>query len=120
MAQAHLALERECFSVPAASLGLTLACLSGLRCTAPLFVFGLLALKYPDHVEPAVDWASSHWFVVFMGVLLAVELILDKIPFVDHGLHVLLLLAAPAAGAAAVYICGGYCDDQKNFMLIVG
>ena len=43
-------------------------------------------------------WVGSVWFAVILGVLMAVEVLVDKIPHVAHLLHAVLVVVHPIAG----------------------
>lgn len=86
-------------------LGLSLAAVSGLRATMPLFLVSVFVQMHPDGVlkiVPSMEFVVKPWFTMVMGALLVLETFADKIPQVDHALHVVLLIVSPIAGAAAV------------------
>src|SRR5579859_6274341 len=83
-------------------------------------VLALAAVAVATHVgllhPPAMFlWLAS---VPVMWALLgvaAVEVLADKVPFLDHALHVLQIVVKPAAAAIIV---GGTVHAQSNEMLI--
>mmetsp|Transcript_9569 Transcript_9569/g.26830 ORF Transcript_9569/g.26830 Transcript_9569/m.26830 type:complete len:333 (+) Transcript_9569:87-1085(+) len=90
-------------------LGVALSGNSGLRATVPLF---LLSVLYQTQENPGdenasitlaegMEWVGSVWFACVMGVLMALEIIADKIPVVDHILHIVFVVVHPVAGAVA-------------------
>lgn len=85
-------------------LGLSLASASGLRATMPFFVVSVFMQLYPNQLlfAPDMDFVTQPWFAVSAGVLSAFELFADKVPTIDHWLHLFLMLASPMAGAMAV------------------
>mmetsp|Transcript_65776 Transcript_65776/g.183219 ORF Transcript_65776/g.183219 Transcript_65776/m.183219 type:complete len:298 (-) Transcript_65776:8-901(-) len=104
-----------------ACLGMTLAAFSGLRAFAPLFLLSLYMLQNPGQVQLACGWVDSHWFLMLLGMFVVFEVLMDKIPCVDHVLHGALLVISPLAGASAVHVCGGYCDpDIEQVAVIYG
>lgn len=79
--------------------GLGLAAAAGLNAYIPLLVVGLLG---------AVDWIAlpepysllaNPWVLAVVAVLLAVEVLADKIPAVDSANDVIGTVVRPAAGA---------------------
>eukprot|EP00929_Paragymnodinium_shiwhaense_P084638 TRINITY_DN45271_c0_g2_i1.p1 TRINITY_DN45271_c0_g2~~TRINITY_DN45271_c0_g2_i1.p1 ORF type:complete len:284 (+),score=60.15 TRINITY_DN45271_c0_g2_i1:97-948(+) len=84
----------------AATVGLALAGASGLRCSVPLFIVSLYALEHHGAVSVgALDCIGTAWFTGLMGGLVLIEVLADKVPFLDHALHAILCLGAPVAGA---------------------
>jgi hypothetical protein len=89
-------------------LGLGLAASAGLKTFVPLLVTAIAARFHLFGVElsGAFAWLGSTAALVALGVATVAELAADKVPFVDHALSVLGLVARPAAGAlvaAAVF-----------------
>eukprot|EP00811_Abedinium_folium_P005026 NODE_14629_length_1096_cov_13.809082.p1 GENE.NODE_14629_length_1096_cov_13.809082~~NODE_14629_length_1096_cov_13.809082.p1 ORF type:complete len:312 (+),score=99.69 NODE_14629_length_1096_cov_13.809082:72-1007(+) len=84
---------------------IALAGASGLRCTVPLFLVSYYCYENPEKMHGAgiLSFIGSGEFTMLMGVLMVAEILLDKIPLVDHALHVALLVGAPLAGAAICY-----------------
>lgn len=101
----------------AALTGTGLSAAAGLNAFIPLVMVGLFA-RFTDFIvlPTQLEWLSS-WPAIIIGlVLLATELILDKIPGVDHVNDLLQSLVRPlvggvifAATAAAQVI------DESNF-----
>jgi hypothetical protein len=86
-----------------AFLGLGLSAATGLRTFLPLLMmsaavrFGLLGLT----LNPHVAWLGSTPVLLALGVATVAELLADKVPVVDHALHVLGTVTRPLAGALA-------------------
>ncbi|HEY2950722.1 MAG TPA: DUF4126 domain-containing protein [Micromonosporaceae bacterium] len=82
--------------------GTGLAASAGLNAYIPLMVIGLLA-RYTDLIDlPAGwQWLSNGWVLVILGVLLAIEVVADKIPLVDHANDVVQTVVRPTAGGLA-------------------
>lgn len=79
----------------------------GLHCTLPPFLIGFFILTHPDgpiSLHNPVHVAGCFHFTVTMGVLALIEFVADKVPFLDHGLHVLLLVGAPVVAMGAVNV----------------
>ena len=85
----------------AALTGLGLSAAAGLNAWIPLLVVGLLG-RYTDAVTlPAsASWLANGWVLVAGAVLLAAELVLDKIPIVDHVNDMVQTFVRPAVGGA--------------------
>jgi len=82
--------------------GTGLAASAGLNAYIPLMVMGLLA-RYTDVVDLPHGWAwlSNGWVLVILGILLAVEVVADKVPVVDHMNDVVQTVVRPTAGGLA-------------------
>jgi len=96
----------------------------GLHCTLPPFLIGCFILAHPDgpiSLHDPVHVAACLQFTVGMGVLALIEFIADKVPFLDHGLHVLLLVGAPvvAMGAVTVLVDPRCMDKELRDALLV-
>jgi hypothetical protein len=82
--------------------GLGLAAAAGLNAYIPLLVVGVLArLTDAVRLPPELAWTSSGWTLTILGLLLAVEVVLDKVPIVDHVNDVIPTAGRPAAGGAS-------------------
>ncbi|TRW43322.1 DUF4126 domain-containing protein [Georgenia yuyongxinii] len=79
--------------------GSGLAMAAGLNAYVPLLALGLLS-RFTDAVElPAGwDWLEGDIALVVLAVLLAVEVVADKIPVVDSVNDVLQTVVRPASG----------------------
>jgi hypothetical protein len=78
------------------------AAAAGLNAPLPLLLLGALD-RWTGLVELASPWdalAQPEW-LIGLSVLTALDLVGDKIPAVDHVLHVVGLVGAPVAGALA-------------------
>src|SRR3712207_6008531 len=82
--------------------GTGLAASAGLNAYVPLLTVGLLA-RFSDLVElPAGwQWLSGGWVLAVLAVLLAVEVVADKVPVVDHVNDVVQTVVRPTAGGLA-------------------
>ncbi|GGL10445.1 membrane protein [Sphaerisporangium melleum] len=83
----------------AALTGLGLSTAAGLNAYIPLLVVGVLA-NLTDAVRLPHDyaWLGDGWVLAIIGVLLAAELVLDKVPVVDHVNDMIQTAVRPAAG----------------------
>jgi uncharacterized membrane protein len=88
--------------VLAALTGTGLAASAGLNAYIPLLVMGLLA-RYTDVIDlpQGWSWLSNGWALVILGILLAVEVVADKVPIVDHANDVVQTVVRPTAGGLA-------------------
>ncbi len=73
---------------------------AGLNAYIPLLIVALLA-RYTDLVQLSPEWAAlaNGWVIALMAVLLAVEVVADKVPAVDSLNDILQTVVRPAAGA---------------------
>ncbi|MCP9270863.1 DUF4126 domain-containing protein [Mycolicibacterium arenosum] len=79
--------------------GLGLASAAGLNAYIPLLAMGLLA-RFTDLVNLPAGWAwlENGWVIAIVAVLLAVEVVADKIPALDSVNDVIQTFVRPTAG----------------------
>jgi len=77
-----------------------LATATGLNAYLPLLTVGLLA-RYTDLVtlNPPYDLLSNPAVLILIAILAVLDFVGDKIPAVDHALHLVGLVVHPVAGA---------------------
>lgn len=82
--------------------GTGLATAAGLNAYIPLLVMGLLA-RYTHLIELPHTWAwlSNGWVILILVILLAIEVVADKIPAVDSLNDVVQTIVRPTAGGMA-------------------
>ncbi|MDM4720508.1 DUF4126 domain-containing protein [Micromonospora sp. WMMA1363] len=82
--------------------GTGLAASAGLNAYIPLLTVGLLA-RYTDVIDPPAgwQWLGNGWVLTILAVLLAVEMMADKVPVVDHVNDVVQTVVRPTAGGLA-------------------
>ncbi|MEH1169919.1 DUF4126 domain-containing protein [Micromonospora sp. CPCC 205539] len=82
--------------------GSGLAASAGLNAYIPLLTLGLLA-RYTDLIDlpSGWTWLGNGWVVVILAALLAVEMVADKVPVVDHVNDVVQTVVRPTAGGLA-------------------
>jgi hypothetical protein len=82
--------------------GAGLASAAGLNAYIPLMVMGLLA-RYTDLINLPGGWAwlSNGWVLLILGLLLAVEVVADKVPAVDSVNDIVQTFVRPTAGGLA-------------------
>ncbi|MEB4613058.1 DUF4126 domain-containing protein [Leucobacter sp. M11] len=79
--------------------GAGLAAAAGLNAYIPLLGLGLLAKFTPLVTLPSGwDWLTNDWVMIVFGVLLVIELFVDKVPGLDTVNDVLSSVIRPAAG----------------------
>jgi uncharacterized protein DUF4126 len=81
--------------------GLGLSASAGLNAYIPILVVGLLA-RFTDVIAlpHQFGWMSSGWALAAVAVLLAAEVVLDKVAVVDHVNDAIQTFVRPAAGGA--------------------
>ena len=72
---------------------------AGLNAWLPLFASALLDRLDVVELAAPFDQLSSTTGLILLGVLTAADFVGDKIPLVDHVLHLLGTVVAPASGA---------------------
>ncbi|MEW2428164.1 DUF4126 domain-containing protein [Micromonospora sp. NPDC047644] len=82
--------------------GTGLAASAGLNAYIPLLILGLLG-RYTDLIDlpSGWTWLGNGWVIAIMAVLLAVEMVADKVPVVDHINDVVQTVVRPTAGGLA-------------------
>src|SRR5512134_2229735 len=87
--------------IAAVLAGIGLAACAGLRAFLPLFAAGMAARFLHWELAPSVDWLSNDAILIATGVATVLEILADKIPFVDNVLDAIQTVAAPVAGVLA-------------------
>jgi amino acid transporter len=79
--------------------GTGLAASAGLNAYIPLLIMGMLA-RFTDaiHLPQGWAWLSNGWVLAILAALLAVEVVADKVPLVDHVNDVAQTVVRPTAG----------------------
>ncbi|HEX7744921.1 MAG TPA: DUF4126 domain-containing protein [Micromonosporaceae bacterium] len=82
--------------------GTGLAASAGLNAYIPLLLVGLLS-RYTSLVElpTSWQWLSNGWVIAILAVLLAIEVVADKVPVVDHVNDAVQTFVRPTAGGLA-------------------
>jgi hypothetical protein len=78
--------------------GVGLAAAAGLRAFLPPLVVGVLARLGVVPLHPGFDWLASTPALIIFGTAVAVELLGDKVPAVDHALDTVGTVLKPASG----------------------
>lgn len=79
--------------------GLGLSSSAGLNAWIPLLVLGLLD-RYTEFVDlgPNFAWLSNGWVLAIFAVLLALEVVADKVPAIDSVNDVIQTVVRPTSG----------------------
>lgn len=79
--------------------GTGLAASAGLNAYIPLLVMGVLA-RFTDAINlpSGWQWLSNGWVLAILAMLLAIEVVADKVPVVDHVNDVVQTVVRPTAG----------------------
>lgn len=82
--------------------GTGLAASAGLNAYIPLLTMGLLA-RFTGLIElpSGWQWLANGWVLVILAALLAVEVVADKVPVVDHINDAVQTVVRPTAGGLA-------------------
>jgi hypothetical protein len=82
--------------------GTGLAASAGLNAYIPLLAIGLLA-RFTDVIKlpPGWDWLQNGWVLAILVVLLAIEVVADKVPALDSVNDTLQTVVRPTAGGLA-------------------
>jgi len=78
--------------------GVTLAAAAGLRAFIPPLLVGLLGRLDLVTLRPGLDWMESTPALVIFGTAVVLEVLGDKIPWLDHLLDTLQTFLKPASG----------------------
>jgi hypothetical protein len=92
---------------------------AGLNPWLPLFASALLyRLDVVDLGSPFDDLSSNGWLLA-LGVLMTLDFVGDKIPAIDHALHAVGAVIAPASGAILFTGQTGIETDIPSLVAIV-
>ena len=97
-----MAVRCDAVCVLEALTGAGLATSAGLNTYIPLLALGLLA-RYTDLVGLPTGWSwlENGWVMLILAVLLAVEVVADKVPVLDSANDVVQTVVRPTAGGLA-------------------
>ena len=99
--------------------GLGLSGAAGLNAWLPLFVAALLdRVGAVDLAAPFDDLSTTRGLVV-LGVLLVLDFVGDKVPALDHTLHMAGTVIAPLSGAALLTGNAGEHTDIPTIVTVV-
>ena len=79
--------------------GTGLAASAGLNAYIPLLIMGLMS-RFTDSIDlpSGWQWLGNGWVIAILAVLLAVEMVADKVPIVDHVNDIVQTVVRPTAG----------------------
>ncbi|MFK3984922.1 DUF4126 domain-containing protein [Micromonospora sp. NPDC050397] len=82
--------------------GTGLAASAGLNAYIPLLTMGLLS-RFTGLIDlpSGWQWLSNGWVLTILAVLLAIEVVADKVPVVDHVNDLVQTVVRPTAGGLA-------------------
>lgn len=84
------------------AMGLSLAACAGLRAFLPLLLVGIAGRMDLIPLTHWFDWLESNPALIVFGAAVVLELLADKVPFVDHLLDVAETFVKPVAGAVVL------------------
>jgi hypothetical protein len=97
--------------------GLSLAAAAGLNAYIPILVVGLLGLfTHAVTLPHEYAWMTNGWVIAIVAVLLAAEVVLDKVAVVDHVNDAIQTLVRPAAGGAVFAATSAASQVDSSFM----
>ena len=75
---------------------------AGLNAYIPLLLVGLIA-RYTDLMRLTAPWdtLTNPWIILMLCILVIIEMLVDKVPAVNHINDLIQTLIRPAAGAVA-------------------
>jgi hypothetical protein len=97
------------------ALAYALSTTAGVRALLPLAAVAVAAHAGIVHPPSGFAWLGSTGAMWVLLVAALVEILADKLPLVDHGMHVLGVVSKPAAAAILV---GGSLHGQPQGVLI--
>ncbi|MDE2483534.1 MAG: DUF4126 domain-containing protein [bacterium] len=97
------------------ALAYSLTTAAGVRAVLALAVVSVAAHIGLLHPPAFFAWLASPVAMWILIVVALLELLADKVPVLDHALHVLQIVVKPAAAAIVV---GGTVHPQSNEMLV--
>jgi hypothetical protein len=99
--------------------GIGLGSASGLNPWIPLLGVGIAARTDVVTLSPSFDWLGSNQALGVLALLFVIDLVGDKIVVIDHVLHVVGIIIAPASGAIVVSAQNNLLS-QSNPWLVAG
>lgn len=90
--------------------GFGLASAAGLNAYIPLLAMGLLG-RYTDLVNLPAGWSwlENGWVIGIVAILLAVEIVADKIPALDSVNDTVQTFVRPTSGG--IVFGSGFCEE---------
>jgi hypothetical protein len=100
--------------------GITLAAPAGVNAYIPLLAVAVAERLGWLHLNAPYDVLGSWWVIAIIAVLLAVEVVADKIPAVDHVNDVIQTVVRPAAGGLLAVSASGEGTVSPVLLLVAG
>ena len=92
---------------------------AGLNAYVPLMLVAILGRVGVIHLGEPFDILTRWWAMTILGVLLLVELVVDKIPGADHVNDIFQTFVRPAAGALLFAASAGVITDMHPAVPLV-
>ena len=92
---------------------------AGLNAYIPLMLVAILGRTGVIHLSEPFDVLTRWWAMTIIGVLLLIELIVDKIPGADHVNDIVQTFVRPAAGAILFAASAGVITDMHPAVPLV-
>lgn len=108
----------ELFSGLLSSLGLSGA--AGLNAYIPLLIVGMLSRYDVMHLAQPFNLLENQWVLLGIAVVAALDFIGDKIPGVDHALHLVGGVVNTVAGAILFASQAGVADLPPQLTMALG
>lgn len=105
--------------MPALFTAFGLSGAAGLNAYVPLMLVAVLGRLGVIHLAEPFDIVTRTWAIVVIGVFLCVELVVDKIPAIDHVNDVIQTFIRPAAGALLFAASTGAVDFVPTWLALV-
>ncbi|CAN5256268.1 DUF4126 domain-containing protein [soil metagenome] len=92
---------------------------AGLTAYVPLMLVAILGRAGVIHLGEPFDILTRWWAMTIIGVLLVIELVVDKIPGVDHVNDIVQTFVRPATGAILFAASAGVITDMHPAVPLV-
>lgn len=92
---------------------------AGLNAYVPLMLVAVLGRLGVLHLGEPFDVLTRWWAIAIIGVLLLVEIVVDKVPGADHVNDVVQTFVRPAAGAILFAASAGIITDMHPAVALV-
>lgn len=93
---------------------------AGLNAYIPLFIIAILGRMHVIPLSAPYDVITQWWAIIMIGVLLAAEIVIDKIPAADHVNDVIQTVIRPATGALLFAATSGLTHLPPSMVLFIG
>ena len=100
--------------------GITLAAPAGLNAYIPVLAVAISQHEGWLHLRGAYAHMGDAWFILLITALLAVEIVADKVPAVDHANDIIQTLVRPAAGGLLAVAASGEGKLEPWLLLAAG